>query len=1677
MGLFRHLRIFAAVLACAIAHVPAAQVQAQTITNVAAAQWTYGAKSFSTTSNSVSIDVAALPARIDTFVPASGDGQTHGFTPSVCGGSPIDLPGDIGSDGTVSLEQTTSVHIGSVLFFRLIAPGVATDPNRIESITATLTTASGDRETVLVYETAPDSGVFLGAIPTIGMPPAAVHGDCRQSVTQGDQITIEFARSNSETVIATAEVEVLADPFGLVFDSEDATPVDGTSVTLVDAVSGAPARVFADDGVTTWPSTVITGQSVTDGAGNIHPMPTGEYRFPLAPFGQYRLVVKPPSPFSAPSTAPPAQLAGLTRPDGAPVQISDASYGKSFALSSPLPVRVDIPVDRPVESVSLTKTASRLSAMPGEAVFYTVTVHNPDRVSVKRGVTLVDTPSHWLRLRTDSVRINGAAAPGSVQVTPDGSQLTIFLGDLAPDATRIVTYAMTVRADAPPEQAVNDAVATDSRGLESKASAVVRIEQDNLAGRMTLIGRITAGGCGPDAAGDGIPDVRVVLEDGSFAITDADGRYHFEGLVPGTHVIQALSATLPEGGKFTDCSRSTRNAGSASSRFITGQGGSLAVADFVAVIPEQAEANEPVGAQPALPASDREAAGAETDWLAIGDGPTDFLFPAPDHNPRAPAVRVVIRHRAGQSVDLTINGKPVDPVAFDGTRAAPGGTYAISIWRGIPLGGEATRLAATIRDEKGAIVTQLARDVHYSTTPVQVQLAPELSHLVADGHTRPVIAVRILDRKGRPVHAGISGEFMLGAPYESAEALDAMQSRALAGLGRDTPHWTINGDDGVAYIELAPTMVSGKLHLDFTFSDGDYRRQQELDAWVVPGDQPWTLVGLAEGSVGARSIADNMERTGSFDSDLGDDARVAFYAKGRVLGRYLLTMAYDSAKQRNDQRLLGAIDPNAYYTVFADGSDRRFDAASRKKLYVRIETGTFYAIYGDFDTGFDQTELARYQRTTTGVKAELNTGGLHVQGFAAKIASTHRRDEIQGGGISGPYRLSSRAIIANSEVVAIEVRDRFRSELVVERRTLTRFIDYDIDLLAGTISFKEPILSRDDALNPQFMVIDYEIYPNATGGNTNAGLRADWTSGNERLRIGATAITDTSANGADGARTDLAGIDIKARIGENTELRAETAVSRFDGSTANAWLVEAEHHDGKLDVLAYASSTDEDFGLGQMNGAEQGRRKVGVDARLSLNDAISLNSSAWYDDSLTDATHREALQIGGQYSSEHTDARLGLSMMRDSLATGTIAKSTLLEGGVTQRVLDNRLEFSADSSIAFGKAESIDMPERLRLGARFSITQHVKLVGTYEIAKGEAIDARTARAGLEISPWNGAKIVSTLGQQDITEFGKRSFAAFGLAQSLDVTPHLTIDASVDGNRTLGHIDVSRIVNIDHPIASGGNLGEDGTIAEDFTAVTLGANWRSGLWSSTVRGEWRGGQYANRKGVTFGAIRQIGEGSMVGAGFTWTSAKGDNGAKSEVFDGAIAAAYRPAESDFAFLTKAEYRSDKIVGAIAGEAGPAGRSALTVDGDAQSRRLIGSFSGNWSPRDVEDGALVQRTEVGIFAAVRHNFDSYQGFDLSGTSLLGGIDLRLGIGERFEIGGVATARTSLSDDTTSFAVGPQIGFSPAKDVLLTVGYNISGFRDQDFSEARTTEKGVFAALRMKFDSDSFGFLGLGR
>ncbi len=228
-----------------------------------------------------------------------------------------------------------------------------------------------------------------------------------------------------------------------------------------------------------------------------------------------------------------------------------------------------------------------------------------------------------------------------------------------------------------------------------------------------------------------------------------------------------------------------------------------------------------------------------------------------------------------------------------------------------------------------------------------------------------------------------------------------------------------------------------------------------MKARVAPSARDWILVGFGEGTLGYNDVSGNMEalRATDIDKDVSIDGRSAFYAKGRVRGEWLLTLAYNSdgggggtRDDENGQHSLGQqIDPNKYYTLYGDGAEQRYDAETQSKLYVRLERPDFYALFGDFDTGFDSAELTQYTRRLNGARGEYYGERLRLEGFAAQTDQGFIRDEVRGDGTSGEYRLSGGGIVVNSETLHIEVHDRFKSEVVLAQQTLTRYLDYTID--------------------------------------------------------------------------------------------------------------------------------------------------------------------------------------------------------------------------------------------------------------------------------------------------------------------------------------------------------------------------------------------------------------------------------------------------------------------------------------------------------------------------------------------------------------------------------------------------------------------------------------------------------
>lgn len=1654
------LRAFWSVLAIAIATLSIPTAGAQVIRNTASMRFETSAGPQTIASNTVTLDLAKRPTTMRFHEIPAG----YQYTGLACDTDPVlqFTPSRVSPTELAAAPLLATIQRGQALIMELDAQAENRDATRRE--TAWVTVSAGDLSVRLpLTETAENTGVFAGGISASGTHPEFAACDIAKRVS-GSKIRAQFDGSDESF---SSDAEVLVDPEGYVFDSLTGELVDGVTVTLIDNATGLPAAaVFGDDGTSAYPNTVVTGSSVTDASGQIYSFTPGNFRFPLAPRGSYRLQVTPPRSYAAPSRVEPAALAHLTGPPGA-FRITDSSYGAPFDLSDPEPVHIDIPVDstaaraKRIETLILEKTASVRDASPGEFVQYRLEVRNASRSATPGQVRIEDRLPTGLRYKTGTTR--GAPEP---EISRDGRSLTFTLPRMGAQASAPISYVLSVSPGAPQGEALNRATASTVSGSSNEASASVRIRKLLMTDAMTLLGRVTEGGCGdPMRRRKGVPGIRIVLEDGSFTVTDASGYYHFEGVPPGTHVVQLDTASIPATHAPATCDRDTRSAGSDISRFVEGQGGSLQRADFQLVLTgKQATAD---AALPVVQGDDALAAGNRADWLERAEPGIDWLFPEVDHNPRSPALRVVIRHAPGQRVALSVNGRAVDALSFDGTDIDAQRGVAISRWTGLPLAERDNLLEARVLDAGGKTVATLRRTVHYANVPLRAELVAGKSRLVADGLTRPLIAIRVTDRDGRPVRAGTVVPFRVDQPYAAAQEIQAQQGRQLAGLDRTEATARVIGDEGLAFVALQPTTQAGSAHITIKLADQGLTQTSEIKAFLAAPARDWMIVGFARGTVGfdmLRSKSRNLPR--GQRNNVTTDGQIALYAKGRIKGSWLLTLAYDSDRvEDRDRGLLGTIDPNRYYTVYGDASQQAYDAPTRGRLYLRLERKTFYALFGDFETGFVDTRLTRYSRTLNGVKAEASGDHVLFSAFAARDEDRYGRDEIQGNGLSGPYRLSGRDIVPNSDKITLETRDRLRPERILDSKLLTRHIDYDIDAIAGTLRFREPILSRDPASNPIFIVADYETY--GRGRKLAAGARGALKLAQGKVEIGAAVLHDQAQSDA-----TVIGLDLRARPFAGVEVRAEAATGGRDGlRSAQAFIAEVEHHGGGVDALVYMRRQDSGFGVGQQNGGEAGTSKAGVDARLQLAAGLSAVLTAWHQEDLTSDASRTAGDARIEYRRGSSLVFLGAQLAADRDAPGRRSNSTLLTLGGTQSLFDHKLEITAQAQLAIGGADdSADFPARQQISASWKVREGVRLIGGYEIAKGDSYLSHNARIGFEVSPWSGARLMSTINRQALGEAGgengRRTFAQYGLSQSLPLGKHWTIDATLDSSKTLsGKLPET---SLSRPVIGSSILGQN--VREgDFVAVTLGAGYRSEFWSWNGRAEYRNSEESRRLGFTSNLLRSLGEGKTLASSLRAYRTTDDRSRSVISVTGDLALALRPADSRWSLLERFTLRHENA------DQGVTGNNVLNVPTFAQGTlatlRAINNVAIGYRSGD-EGGS--HGFEASLYYGAKFVRGRYADEKLVGFIDVVGVEIRKDIRRNLDIGVQGSVQHSWSDGTASFSAGPTLGVSPGKGMWFSAGYNVTGYRDRDFEDARYTRQGPYITLRAKFDQSLLKNLG---
>ncbi len=325
------------------------------------------------------------------------------------------------------------------------------------------------------------------------------------------------------------------------------------------------------------------------------------------------------------------------------------------------------------------------------------------------------------------------------------------------------------------------------------------------------------------------------------------------------------------------------------------------------------------------------------------------------------------------------------------------------------------------------------------------------------------------------------------------------------------------------------------------------------------------IMALADGKVSQLRRTGNLAAAGAAtDSETVTEGRIALYLKGRVLGKYLITAAFDTGQNEigelfsdldaiENERLITNLDPDTMYPVYGDDSTLVYDTDSQGKLYLALEGEQLDAVVGNYALSFTDTELASYQRTLFGAHAKFesqsrtsdNRPMTQAEVFVARIDQTPVHDEIAATGGS-LYFLSHTNVVEGSEQVSLLVHDQ-HTGLLLQRIDQQRNVDYDVKYREGRIWFRRPVSSVIDdseligsnllAGNPITIQVNYETPVDGLEASVS-GARFKKFFGEGKFGIGGTLIEDDHIS----SEYSLHGIDAEFKF-KGTRIVAEYAQS------------------------------------------------------------------------------------------------------------------------------------------------------------------------------------------------------------------------------------------------------------------------------------------------------------------------------------------------------------------------------------------------------------------------------------------------------------------------------------------------------------------------------------------------------
>ena len=403
-------------------------------------------------------------------------------------------------------------------------------------------------------------------------------------------------------------------PGGVIYDAVTRNPVPGSRVTLtpVGTCPGySPEAHLLNAGLGGYS---IEGTSASMTVGN-----EGFYQFLMSPTApascRFQIAVTPPAGYSFQSGMIPAETVPLTPPStpgiGYPVQTNATAptapagtattYYLEVTLGSAIaaPTHNHIPLDPQVApGLVITKTGDRKTVEVGDSMVYTITIRQTAGAALGT-VNVIDRLPHGFTFIAGTARVDGSGIADPLG--KPGPTLVFDVGPLAVGGQKVLSYRVRVGVGSQQGDAINRARAhgcsidggcVDPNTLLPYPNGGV-IASNPAEYRVTVSGGVfTDEGCVlgkifvdcnvnhvQDHEEIGIPGVRLYFEDGTWLISDSEGKYSYCGLPPKSHTLKVDASTLPAGSRLT--TSSNRNLGDADSLFIDLKNGELHRADFI----------------------------------------------------------------------------------------------------------------------------------------------------------------------------------------------------------------------------------------------------------------------------------------------------------------------------------------------------------------------------------------------------------------------------------------------------------------------------------------------------------------------------------------------------------------------------------------------------------------------------------------------------------------------------------------------------------------------------------------------------------------------------------------------------------------------------------------------------------------------------------------------------------------------------------------------------------------------------------------------------------------------------------------------------------------------------------------------------------------------------------------